>query len=563
MYEMITGTRPFHGDGAAELMSSILRDDPAAVESRRIGTPPRLSRLITRCLHKDPAQRIRTALDIHCELESIRDEEHASGRGEPDDHPRSASSTAPRALAVLPLANLSGDPSEEYFADGMTEALITDISKVSRLKVISRTSVMQYKGVNRPIAEIANELGVDTIVEGSVLRAGDRVRISAQLIRAATDEHLWAERYDRNLEDVLALQDEVARAIASQIDATLGRPDSSVPQPPRKVDPEVYRLLLKGRHYWNMRTEESSRSALECFRRAIDIDPTYAPAHVGVADSLNMIANYGIQPPGSLHRQSLAAAEMALELDGRSSDAYRARALIRWQFEFEWDKAIDDYERALELDPHSPLTTYWYGVYLSVIGSFEKSWRMLDRAEELDPLSLLIPSVKGWVRVFARKPEEAVPFCRRVLEINPNYFAAHWFLGEALVELGDHEGGIAALKTALELSGRIARFFSYLGYAYGRAGRAEEARAMLAELDSRSATQYVAPYFFAIVHSGLEETDLALARLEQAYEERDAMIRDLKADPRWDRLRSEPRFQALMEKMNYPNPPEFEFGARF
>ena len=255
------------------------------------------------------------------------------------------------AIAVLPLENLSGDPAEEYFADGMTEALITDLAKIGGLKVISRGSVMGFKGTKQPLVEIARALGVDSIVEGSVLRARDRVRISARLVRATTDEYLWAERYDRELADVLALQDEVARAIAQAIDRTLHRRPVAVP---RRVDPEVYLLDLRGRHLWHQRTEAGFRSALRLFEDAAACDPTYAPAYVGIAESLNMLANYGLVPPQQIRPRSLAAAQRALELDPDSAEAHRLLAFAHWQFAFEWKGAIAEYERALAA--RSPFT---------------------------------------------------------------------------------------------------------------------------------------------------------------------------------------------------------------
>jgi TolB-like protein/Tfp pilus assembly protein PilF len=453
------------------------------------------------------------------------------------------------AIAVMPLVNMSGNAADEYFADGMTEALITDLAKIGGFKVISRGSVMGFKGTTRSRVEIGRELSVEAIVEGSVLHERDRIRISARLVRAEGDEYLWADRYDRELADVLALQDEVARAIAAAVGQTLRGAANATP---RKVDPEVYLLDLRARHYWHQRTEVSFRSALQLFEEAVARDPTYAPAYVGMAESLNMLANYGIVPPAQIRARSLAAVRRALELDETLADAHRVLAFLHWQFEFAWDAAIAEYERALELDPHSPATTYWFGAYLGVIGFFERSYQILDRAQELDPLSLVVPSVQGWSRFFARRFDEAIPFYRQVLNIDPSFHLALWFLGEALVEMAQYEEGVAALERAYELAGRTSRLLGYLGYAYGRAGREDRARQSLAELDVREKHGYVPPYFQALVLSGLQENDRAIARLEEAYRVGDTMLRDLKADPHWDRMRVLPRFAALMRQMGYP-----------
>ena len=269
-------------------------------------------------------------------------------------------------------------------------------------------------------------------MEGSVIREGDRVRISARLVRAETEEYLWAERYDRELADVLALQDEVASAIAKAIDRRLHEPSGITPG---RVDPEVYLLDLRGRHYRHLRTEAGFRSALRLYEEAIARDATYAPAHLGVAESLNMLSNYGIVPPQDVRPRALAAVQQALALDNQSADAHRVLAFFHWQFDFAWKPAILEYERALELDPNSAAITYWFGAYLGVIGFFDQSYQLLDRAQRLDPLSLIVPSVQGWVRFFNRRFEDALPFYRQVLRTDPDFHLALWFLGEALVEM--------------------------------------------------------------------------------------------------------------------------------
>jgi TolB-like protein/class 3 adenylate cyclase len=466
---------------------------------------------------------------------------------------KSATRPSSGAIAVLPLQNLSGEPAEEYFADGMTEALITDLAKIG-LKVISRASIIGFKGTKRPLTEIARELGVEAIVEGSVLRDHDRVRISARLVHVPTNEYLWADRYDRELSDVLSLQDEVARAVAGAIGQKLRAPTG--PRP-RKIDRGAYLLDLQARHLWHQRTEASFRAALQLFEDAVARDPTYAPAHVGIAEALSMLSNYGLVSPREIRGRAEAAVKCALALDQESADAHRLLAFFHWQFDFAWEKAIAEYERAIAINPHSA-TNYWYGAYLGVIGFFKKSHEMLERAHELDPLSLVVPSVQGWIRIFARQFEQAVPYCRQVLEIDPRFHMAYWFLGEALVELGQHEEGIRALEQAYHLAGQTSRLLGYLGYAYGRGERKSEAHECLAQLEERAKTVYVPPYFEALVLSGLDERERAIDQLECSYRDGDTMLRDLKADPHWDRLRSHPRFAALMQQMAYPRVPAEE-----
>jgi serine/threonine-protein kinase len=543
LYSMSSGKLPFKGNSAAETFASILRDNAIPISKLRSDLPVEFGRVIERCLEKNPAQRFQKAGDVLSQLEILQ-KSSVSGTVKKEHKIR--------AIAVLPLNNLSSSQEEDYFADGMTDTLITDLAKVSPVKVISRTSVMLYKNTKKSLSEIAKELGVDAVVEGSIFRAGDRVRISAQLVEAATDEHLWAERYDRKLEDVLALQDDVVRAIIQEVNAKLNLPMHERGRTQPKIDPDAYLLVLRGRHDLEKRTEASFRAALDFFQQAIDLDPTYPPAYLGVADSQSMLANYGFVPPAEIVARSLAAVKKALELDEASAEAHRILAFIHWQFQFEWKKAIAEYERSLELDPNSAITNYFYGVYLGVIGFFRKAEVFLKRAAEKDPLSLLIPSVQGWILFFERRFEDAIPNFQRVLSINPNYHLAHWFLGETLVEMGKFEEGIQSLEKALELSGQTSRLLGYTGYAYGRAGKKEEAHQMLRELQKRQKEQYVPPYFLALIYWGLGEADLAIDFLKQAYATKDTMLRDLKADAQWDRLRDEPRFQKLLQSMAYP-----------
>jgi serine/threonine protein kinase/tetratricopeptide (TPR) repeat protein len=560
-YEMAAGHPPFSGASQAEVIAVILRDRQADLAAVRPDLPDGLVRIVDRCLEKDPQQRFQSSRDLRHALHDVRRLGQAGSAGPaPVTATGSASRPAIRSLAILPLVNLSADASEDYLAAGLAAALTTDLAKMSRLTVISQSSVIRYRGSAGSASEIGRELGVDAVVEGSVLRVGSRVRISAQLVDVASGRHLWAERYDRELEDVLGLQDEVARTVAGEIDAMIGgaggtsgatRPAA----PPRKVDPDVYLLDLRGRHLWEKRTERGFRAALELFEEARDRDPAYAPAYVGIAESLNMLANYGLIPPRELKARSLAAVQKALQLDEHSSEAHRVLAFIHWQFDFRWQEAIREYERALELEPNSAVSTYWFGACCGVIGLFERSRALLDRAEQLDPLSLIVPSVQGWVRFFERRFDDALPYYRKVLRLDPDFHMAHWFMGETLVEMGRFDEGVASLERALDTSGRSSRLLGYVGYAYGRAGRTADASACLAELEEREQAGYVPPYFFALISLGQGQWETALDMLERALAEGDTMIRDLRADAQWDHMPPNPRFDALMARLAYPTLP--------
>ena len=517
LHEMATGSRP-----TGDSISAARPDFPRGVRD-----------VIARAIERSTVARFQTVGELQRALRQTPNEREDI-----------------RSIAVMPLDNLSRDPSQEYFADGMTEALITDLAKITGLRVISRMSVMRYRAAPKPLPEVARELGVDAIVEGSILTVGSRLRLTAKLIDAREDRHLWAERYDREMHDVFLLQDELVRAIAAEVKAKIHREEA--PRR-RRVDPEVYHLDLKGRHLWGKRTEASFRAGLKLFEQAIEIDPEYAPAHIGIADCYAMLCNYGILPPSVGYPRAKAAIRRALELDPSSGDAHRTLALTQWMFEFNWKNAEGSYRKALELDPANSLTCYWYGAMLGVSGRQFEGLELLKRAEELDPLSLVIPAVQGWTYFFARQFDEAIVRYRRVLEIDPEFMAAHWFFGQTLAETGRYDESIRELETAIALNGPPARLAGYLGAALGRAGRESEARTKLAELESAAREHYVPPYFFALIPAGLGERERACDRLEEAWSSGDAMLRDLLVDAAWDQMRDLPRFQALMEKMNYPN----------
>jgi TolB-like protein/Flp pilus assembly protein TadD len=552
LYQLATGHLPFGGETFAEVSSAILRDRPAELSELRPDLPRPLSVVVMRCLEKDPARRTASAADLHYELEQLSRGAAAEKSARPAEAPPSGAPRRP-SLAVLPLVNLAGDPAQEYVADGLTEMLITDLAKISGIKVISRTSVMAFKHSRQPLPVLAGALGADFVLEGSVLQAGARVRVSVQLLRAATDEHLWAEHYEDELADVLHLQRQVAETVAREIDVQLTIRDEERLGKRRSVDPEVYLLTLKGREYWSaQRTEQGFRAGLDCFQKAIALDPTYAPAYVGLADCLNMLANYGIVAPADTHLRAQAALTKALELEPKLAEAHRARALCRWQFEYDWKRAEEEYLRSLELDPGAAQTCYWFGVFLSIVGRADESLKWLRRTEEIDPLSLVVPSMRGWALLFARRYGEAVDCLKRVLVVDPNFMIARWFLGETYAAMGEAAAAAVEMEKATELSGRTSRMLGYLGYAYGRADLKREAQGLLDELEARSRHRYVPPYFLALAASGLGERGRILDELERSYSVRDAMIRDLKVDPPWDLVRSEPRYLELLHRMNFP-----------
>ncbi|MFQ5807165.1 MAG: hypothetical protein ACE5I3_12020, partial [Phycisphaerae bacterium] len=454
-----------------------------------------------------------------------------------------------QSLAVLPLANLSGDPEQDYFVDGMTDALIADLAKISELRVISRTSVMRYKGTDKPLPQIARELSVDAVVEGSVVRDSGRVRIAAQLIHAATDQHLWANSYEHEMRDILGLQREVARAVAKEIRITVTPQEQARLARVRPVNPAAYEAYLKGRYYWNKRTEAGFRTAIEYFQQAIEKDPTYALAYSGLADSYSLLADYGILRPAEAYPKAKAAAAKALEIDDTLAEAHASLAMAVWQYDWDRSRAEWEFNQAIGLNPGYATARHWHALFLGRTGRLDEAVIEIKRAQELDPLSLIINTVTGMVFYWSRQYDQAIEEYRKTLEMDANFEIAHYLLGWAYGQLAMYEEAITELKRAASLSGGAPKHVAHLAQVYAAAGMPDKARKILGELNDVSKQKYVPPCLFAIICAALGERDQAFAWLDKACEERDSYLLDLKADPIYDRLRSDPRFADLLHRV--------------
>jgi len=567
-------------------MSAILREDPQ-LPAGRPSVSPAVERIVRRCLEKAPQERFQSARDIAFALEETQTgAAPPTAAALPARRSRSilwftslglflvallvvlvatnagglrgrlrGRATGPRieSLAVLPLENLSRDPEQEYFADGMTEALIANLGKIGALRVISRTSVMQYKAVRRPLPEIARELNVDVVVEGSVLRVGDRVRITAQLIHAATDRRLWSEIYERDLRDVLALQSEVAQAIAHGIQIKVAPTEQARLASARPVNRKAYEAYLQGRYYWNKRTEQEVKKGIEHFQKAIDEDPAYAPAYAGLADCYNLLGTVmvGAQPPAETRRQAAAAATKALQIDSSLAEAHASLAYVR-HYDWDWTAAEQGFKRAIDLNPSYATAHLWFAQYLAATGRLEEALAEVNRARELDPLSLNINTNVGWMLHFARRYDQAIQQYRRALEIDPNFAQAHGRLGGTYLQESMFDQAIAELESAVTLSGSSPAAVGFLAHAYAMSGRRAEAEKLLNELTQLSKQRYVSPTAIAVVHIGLGDWDQAFEWLEKAYRERSNSMVYLRVDPLFDPLRSDPRFVDLVRRVGFP-----------
>ena len=457
-----------------------------------------------------------------------------------------------RSLAVLPLENLSRDPEQEYFADGLTEALITSLAKISALRVVSRTSAMQYKSVrNKSVSEIARELGVDAVVEGTVQRFGDRARISAQLIDGHTDSHLWAESYERDLRDILALQVEVASAIATEIQVKLTPQDRKQLARTRPVNPEAYEAYLKGRFFWNKRTPHGVKKGAEYFEQAIDKDPTYAAAHAGLADCAGIAGWWGFVPPEEGCGRAKEAARKSLEIE----ETAEAHASLGWaiiHYDFDTLSAEKEFQRAIELDPRYPSAHQWYAHLLGYTQRWDQSLQEAAQALQLDPLSHIINVSYIGCFVFTHQWDRAIEHCRKALEFDLNSVPLRWMLANSYEGKEMHEEAITERKWVVEHSDGAPTFVAELAGSYASAGKRDEATRILEQLKKISKRRYVPAYWLALVYAALKHTDEAFNWLNKAYSERSARLAFAKIDPRLDYLRSDTRFNDLLHRMKFP-----------
>ena len=455
------------------------------------------------------------------------------------------------SIMVLPLENLSGDPAEEYFADGMTDALIGDLAQIGRLHVISRTSSMHYKGTKKSLPQIAGEINVDAVVEGTVQRSGDRVVVRAQLIHAATDRHLWVQTYTRDVRDVLDLQSEIAQAIAREVHIQLTPGEQARFTARRPVQPKAYDSYLQGRYlFWNKRTEENINKAIELFENAIKEDANYAPAYVGLADCYAALSVVQVSAltPAEGRRRAEEAATKALELDSGLAEAYSALGYVN-HYNWNWTAAEQHFKRALELNPNYANAHNVYASYLMTRGRVDESIAESNRARELDPFSLSISAQRGFLLENARRYGEAIEQLRAVIAMDPNHYQAYWLLGHTYAANQQFDEAVAAAEKAVALSGRTPGALGMLGLAYGLAGRKAEAMKILNELLELNKTRYVTPAALCNVYLGLGDKEKTFLWLEKAYEERSNYIAYLKVFPILDPIRSDPRFAALVQRV--------------
>jgi eukaryotic-like serine/threonine-protein kinase len=523
MYEMVSGDRAFNGDSMVDVLSAVVRDEPRPLQSS-----PAIAQLVMRCLRKTPADRFQTVAELRTALEAISEK-----RAE----------TKP-SIAVLPFANMSRDADDEYFSDGLAEEIINALTQVSGLKVIARTSAFAFKGKNEDVRKIAETLGVTNVLEGSVRRAGNRLRVTAQLIQATDGSHLWSQRYDREMTDVFAVQDEISAAIGEQLKVRLTGSKRQTTNLP------AYEAFLEGRHHWYTFSPEEVRKGLECYEKAIALDPAYAPPHAGVSEYYMSSAVLGLADPREVIPKCEAAARRALELDPTLAEAHSMLGHVS-AFRYLWDEARKHFVHSIELGSGLTHARHPYIVwYLAPQGLLEEALRETDRGLGQDPLSPLLRRTKGVVLYFLRRFGEAAELYRRALDINPLEWVAANGLARACARQHQFEEATAAAEQAVQASGRSYYPLAVLGSVHAMAGRVEEAHHVLAELRQLAETRYVPAGPVAMLHAQLGENDVAFEWASKAVEQYDPLLLWIKVEPAFDSLRSDPRYPPLLQKMN-------------
>src|SRR5262245_28806100 len=553
MYEMLTGRLPFGGSSANEIVDNIVHNEPVAIARFNYSVPAELDRVVRKCMEKDPGRRYQHARELARELRSLVRDTSSGASTEPARRTRSArrgrSRKAINSLAVLPLINATGDPETEYLSDGITEGIINSLSQLPKLRVMAGRTVFRYKDRDVDANQVGNELGVRAVLSGRVLQRGEQLIIKTELIDAFDGSLLWGEQYNRQLEDIFAIEQEMSGKISEQLRLKLSGAQKQKLTKRYTENTHAYQHYLKGRFYWNKRTEETMKRGIEYFQQAIESDPNYALPYAGLADSYNLLASYSMLAPADAHPRAKVAARRALELDESLAEAHTSMSYVKFYYDWDWAGAEKGFKRALELNPGYPMAHLWYSVMLAPLGRFEDCFSHMYRAQELDPLSLPISLLIGWVHYLERDYDAAIAQYKSAIELDARFAVAHRRLGQVYEQKHMYREALACFQTAEELAGEDLELLSARCHLYGGLGERAKAEAALEELQTTSKRKYVPAYLVARGYAGMGETDLVFEWLEKAYVERYGYLTYLNVEPIFDDVRSDPRFVELVHRV--------------
>lgn len=545
LYEMLTGRLAFSGPSAIETLSAIIRDEPDDMAHLGVEVPVELHRLVRQCLAKDPEARFPSARDLGLALRALR-------QGGPLLVPRRRAISAHRrtkSIAVLPFENASADSSIDYLSDGITESVINSLAQVSALRVIARSTAFRYKGRDVEASRVGAELDVEFILTGRLIQVSDSIVIRVELVDVSKGWHRWGHQYNRRFSDLFLVQEEIAKEISDTLRLRLTGAEKKRLAKRYTQNPAAYRLYLEGRYHWHKRTSQGLQKGIECFEKAIVADPRYALAYAGLADSHNLLGYYGYIAPKLAWAKAQHAAMKGLALDPLLPEVHTSLGALASAYAWDWEEAGRHHARALALKANSSTAYFWYAMYLIRRGKLDEAFQMMDRALEIDPLSLPINVYIGWLMYCARRYDRAAEHLRETLELDPSFTLTHIHLACAHEQLGATDAAIASFRTALGLSPNDVLALKGLGHIYGTSGNLDGARHIVDRLVALSRERQVAEDSIAIVYVGMREYDRAFEWLERACEERSPWLIWLHADPRFDRLRPDPRFASLLARV--------------
>jgi eukaryotic-like serine/threonine-protein kinase len=553
LYEMLSGRRAFEGKSHVAVLNAVINKEPLPLT----GIPEELQNILSCCLNKDPGLRFQNASDLALELEACRSYSLKAV------HHRSEtvlavepgiSLSAKTMLAVLPFNNLSCDKEQDYFSDGLTEEMITELGRLNpkHLGVIAQATAMHVRDAGKNADEIGRELGVQYILEGSVRRTTNRVRITAKLIQVLDQTYLWTATYDRQLEDILDIQQDVAHRIAQSLAMELFPSVYQAGSRAASRIKDAHELYLKGLYYWKLRTEEGFLTAIKSIEKAIELDPTYALAHSGLARVYDTLGLYGGMPPDLACERAKEHAKRALEIDGALAEAHAALGYALLLFDWDWVKSETAFQVAIDNNPNYAEAHQWYALMLALQGNFNDALHRIDVALQLDPLSPLINSIKGWIFYFNRRYQESAVQLRHAIRIDDKFALAHYFLGLTYLQATKPADAIREFNISFALSGDHPGPVAGLGYAKGLLGKKSEALLKLESFKHLAGLSHVSPFFLSWIYLGLGNADAALEQLEQAYSQRCGWMPHLYVDPIMDALRPDPRFQNLLRRIGFP-----------
>lgn len=580
LYEMLSGQRAFDRPSAGETLAAILRDNPSDLSEFNTKIPLSIVSVVRRCLEKNPGERFQSAQDLGFALREILS---GSALAPPTvavppakrvyrrplflvpaafvllaaawiafDRLSGIGASGIDSLAVLPLVNVSGDPEQEYLADGITEQLISDLARLGNVRVTSRTSAMTYKGAKKTLPQIARELSVDAIVEGSVARSGDKVKITTELINAKTERHLWANTYERDLKDVVALQREIAREVARNIRIELGPEALSGLKERRSVEPQAFEAYVRGRYFLNKGGREGLNRALEHLNQALDLDPTFAEAYAGLADAYAQIGYLNYLAPTDAFPKAKAAAAKALELDPTLAEAHATLGYSHMYYDWDFPAAESGFRKAISMKPSLASAHRYYGVYLAAMLRPDEARRETAKARALDPLSVPVATDTGFVLYYERDYDKATKALKDAIAMNPKAAAPHFWLGRVYQAQEKYAESAEEYEAGGPEISSWPPILAGLGHMYGVTGQRSQALRVLKEIERMSGQHYVSPYAAALVHLGLGDQEKTLELLKQSYDEKANWLVWLLKDPRWDPMRSDPRFQEIVRRVGFP-----------